>query len=134
MPSSRTKRGHEGAIEMTHPVVWFEVMGDDGAELRRFYSQLFHWKIDANNPMNYGMVEAADGRGIAGGIGQLEHAPQPRVTFYVATTDIEKSLHQVCELGGGVLMPRTELPGGTIIGMFADPEGNPIGLVEEQID
>jgi predicted enzyme related to lactoylglutathione lyase len=61
-------------------------------------------------------------------------APQPRVTFYVATTDIEKSLHNVCELGGGVLMPRTELPGGTIIGKVADPEGNPIGLVEEQAD
>ena len=119
---------------MTHPVVWFEVMGEDGAELRRFYSELFHWKIDASNPMEYGMVEAADGRGIAGGVGQLGDAPQPRVTFYVATTDIAKSLHRVCELGGGVLMPRTELPGGTVIGMFADPEGNMIGLVEEQAD
>jgi biotin operon repressor len=28
-------------------------------------------------------------------------------------------------------MPRTELPGGPTIGLFADPAGNPIGLVEE---
>jgi hypothetical protein len=28
-------------------------------------------------------------------------------------------------------MPRTELPGGTILGFFADIEGNAIGLVEE---
>ena len=119
---------------MDHPVVWFEVMGDDGAALRDFYAELFHWKIDADNAMEYGMVEAVARRGIAGGIGQLGDLPQPRIAFYVATPDIEKSLHRVCELGGGVLMPRTEIPGGTVIAMFADPEGNSVGLVEEQAD
>jgi predicted enzyme related to lactoylglutathione lyase len=116
---------------MSHPVVWFEVMGNDGAKLRAFYASLFRWKIDASNPMNYGMVEAVAGRGIAGGIGQLGDEPQPGVTFYVSTPDVEKSLLRACELGGGVLMPRTELPGGPVLGMFADPAGNPIGLVEE---
>ena len=77
------------------------------------------------------MVEAVGGRGIAGGIGQVEHAAQPKVTFYIATPDVEKTLIQASESGGGVLMPRTVLPGGTVIGLFADPEGNPIGLVEE---
>jgi predicted enzyme related to lactoylglutathione lyase len=77
---------------MSHPVVWFEVMGNDGAKLRAFYATLFQWKIDANNPMNYGMVEAVAGRGIAGGIGQLGDEPQPGVTFYVSTPDVEKSL------------------------------------------
>jgi hypothetical protein len=28
-------------------------------------------------------------------------------------------------------MPRTAMPGGPVLGMFADPAGNPIGLVEE---
>ncbi len=117
---------------MNHPVVWFEVMGKDGAALCDFYRSLFGWKIDASNPMNYGMVEAITARGIAGGIGQLGELPQPKVTFYVATPDIEKSLLRASELGGGVLMPRTALPGGgPVLGMFADPEGNAIGLVEE---
>ena len=116
---------------MSHPVVWFEVMGDDGAALCRFYQALFGWKIDANNPMQYGMVEAVAGRGIPGGVGQLGDLPQPKVTFYVSTPDVEKSLLRASDLGGGVLMPRTVLPGGTVLGMFADPEGNPIGLVEE---
>jgi len=31
----------------------------------------------------------------------------------------------------GTLMKRTELSGGTILGLVADPEGNPIGRVEE---
>lgn len=117
---------------MSHPVVWFEVMGKDGESLRGFYQKLFGWKIDANNPMRYGMVEAANGRGIPGGVGQLGDAPQPKVTFYVSTTSIDESLSKAMKLGGKVVMPRTKLDGGTILGLFQDPEGNTIGLVEEE--
>jgi predicted enzyme related to lactoylglutathione lyase len=116
---------------MSHPVVWFEVMGKDGAGLQRFYAQLFGWRIDASNPTKYGLVEAAQGRGIPGGVGQLGDQPWPKVTFYVSTTDIAGSLGEAARLGGRTLMPRTELPGGTILGFLADPEGNTIGLVEE---
>lgn len=116
---------------MKHPVVWFEVMGENGARLQSFYRELFGWKIDAGNPMKYGMVEAVNGRGIPGGVGQLGENPQPKVTFYVSTGSIEESLARASGLEGKVLMPRTELPGGTILGMLADPEGNAIGLVEE---
>jgi predicted enzyme related to lactoylglutathione lyase len=116
---------------MSHPVVWFEVMGRDGAKLQQFYTDLFGWKIDAANPMKYGMVEATEGRGIPGGVGQLSDNPWPKVTFYVSTTDINGSLEEAGKLGGKTLMPRTELPGGTILGFFVDPEGNSVGLVEE---
>ena len=56
---------------MQHPVVWFEIMGENGERLQSFYSKLFGWKIDASNPMKYGMVEAVNGQGIPGGVGQL---------------------------------------------------------------
>ena len=116
---------------MTHPVVWFEVMGENGEKLRSFYGRLFDWKIDAANPMKYGLVEAPNGRGIPGGVGQLGDNPQPKVTFYVSTSSVDRSLDKAKGLGGRVLMGRTELPGGPVLGMFADPEGNAIGLVEE---
>ena len=116
---------------MTHPVVWFEVMGENGEKLQSFYHQAFDWKIDANNPMRYGMVEATKARGIPGGVGQLGNTPYPKVTFYVSTDDIETSLAKIVNLGGKVLVPRTELDGGITIGLFSDPEGNAIGLVEE---
>ena len=43
---------------MGQPVVHFEVVGKDADKLRDFYSKLFSWQIDANNPMGYGMVRA----------------------------------------------------------------------------
>jgi len=116
---------------MSHPVVWFEVLGEDGSALQGFYHELFGWQIDADNPMKYGMVEAVDGRGIPGGVGQVADRPQPKVVFYVSTTDIKASLARAEGLGGRTLMPRTKLPGGTVLGLLADPDGNAIGLVEE---
>ena len=41
---------------MGQPVVHFEVIGKDGERLQRYYSELFGWQIDADNPMGYGMV------------------------------------------------------------------------------
>jgi len=80
---------------MGHPVVHFEVVGKDGKKLQEFYSQLFDWKIDANNPMNYGIVEAQEG-GIGGGIAE---SATPLVTIYVQVADLQASLSKAESLG-----------------------------------
>ena len=54
---------------MGQPVVHFEIIGKDGAALQSFYSALFGWRIDAGNPMGYGVVTregntTSDHRGI----------------------------------------------------------------------
>ncbi len=116
---------------MQHPVVWFEVMGENGERSQSFYSKLFGWKIDASNPMKYGMVEAVNGQGIPGGVGQLGDQPWPKVTFYVSTESVSASLEQAEKLGGKVLVPRTAMPDGPVLGIFTDPDDNAIGLVEE---
>ena len=113
-------------------VVHFEIIGKDGKRLQDFYSSLFDWKIDANNPMNYGMVEAPQENpapGIGGGIGQSDGGPQ--VTFYVQVTSIEDTLRKAEGMGGQTIMPPMEVPGGPTIAQFRDPEGNVIGLVKE---
>src|SRR4051795_13731317 len=58
----------KGRGTMANPVVHFEVIGSDGAKLQAFYRDVFGWSIDANNPMQYGMVSAGSERGIGGGI------------------------------------------------------------------
>ena len=117
---------------MKHPVVWFEVLGEDGAKLQRFYGELFGWKIDANNAMKYGMVEAQAGgmQGIPGGVGGTYAGMRPMVTFYVETPEIGKTLAEAQRLGAKVVLPRKELPAGPPIALFQDPEGHLIGLVE----
>ncbi len=110
---------------MTQPVVHFEIVGRDGAALRSFYQDLFGWSIDADNPMNYGIVEAGEG-GIAGGVAQGE---SPSVCFYVQVDDPQSALDEAVRLGGKVAHPVLSIPGMVTFAQFTDPEGNLIGLV-----
>jgi predicted enzyme related to lactoylglutathione lyase len=115
---------------MANPVMHFEVMvnGDVDA-VRRFYAAAFDWKIDADNPMNYGIVEPV-GRGIGGGIGQ-PMAGGSYATFYVAVDDVAATLRKIESLGGETVMPPMDVPGQNItIANFRDPAGILIGLVQ----
>ena len=114
---------------MTHPVMWFEVLGQDGAKLRQFYAGLFGWTIAVDNPTGYGMVDTGEKRGIPGGVGQTYPGTRSWVTFYVETPDVTASLKKAEGLGGKVVLPRTAMPDVTL-GAFEDPEGHVIGLVE----
>jgi hypothetical protein len=109
--------------------MWFEVLGKDGDKLRQFYGGLFGWSFDANNPIKYGMVNTGGKRGIPGGIGETYPGTRPWVTFYVETPDVAASLAQAHRLGGAIVLPRTVMPDVTL-GVFEDPEGHVIGLVE----
>ena len=46
---------------MTHPVMWFEVLGKDGDALRNFYGKLFGWTFDANPDVTLGVFEDPEG-------------------------------------------------------------------------
>jgi predicted enzyme related to lactoylglutathione lyase len=112
---------------MGNPVVHFEVVGSDGARLQQFYGDLFDWKINADNPMNYGIVDNA-GEGINGGVGGSPDG-KGHVTWYVQVDKIDDCLKKAEEMGGTTVMPRTEMDMVTMA-LVADPEGNVVGLVE----
>jgi uncharacterized protein len=114
--------------------VHFEIMGRDGEKLRSYYSELFGWEIDANNPMNYGTVPrdgnlAPDGIGIGGGIGQAPEGYDGHVTFYAGVDDVEAALAKAESLGGTRMMGPETVMEGIEIGLFQDPEGNTVGVV-----
>mgnify|MGYP000660477607 CR=1 FL=1 len=113
---------------MGKPVVHWEINTKDPARLHEFYAELFDWKIDANNPINYGLVDTGGKRGINGGIGPTDG--ENYVTFYVEVEDLQAYLDKAVKLGGKVVVPPTEIPGMVTFAMFTDPEGNRIGLVK----
>jgi predicted enzyme related to lactoylglutathione lyase len=113
---------------MPNPVIFFEVVGKDGAALRSFYGELFGWRInDVPAPMDYGMVASEDA-GIQGGIGATPDGGTGHTTFYVESEDPETTLARAEQLGARTLLAPTELPGGGVIALLADPEDHPVGL------
>jgi predicted enzyme related to lactoylglutathione lyase len=112
-------------------VIHFEIVSKNASKLHSFYSDVFGWKIDANNPMNYGIVDN-EGSGINGGIGGPMDATYPgHVTFYISVADPAKTLQKIESLGGKTVMPPSDIPGtDTTIAQFTDPDGNLIGLTK----
>ena len=110
-------------------VVHWEIQAADPARQRDFFSSLFGWPIDANNPQNYGMVPSGGADSIGGGIAPTDSGS--RVTFYVEVPDINGALAKAESLGAATVMPRQDI-GMVILGQFRDPEGNLIGLIESR--
>ncbi len=113
---------------MAHPVVHFEIMGGEADELQRFYTELFGWRIDADNPMSYGVVQAAEG-GIGGGVGSAVEG-EHFVTVYVQVDDLQEALDRAEAAGGRTLLAPSDVPGGPTLALFLDPAGNRMGLVQ----
>lgn len=114
---------------MGNPVVHFEVMSGDPLDAQTFYRELFGWHIDNQVDMgNYGVVDTHAGEGINGGVGGSQDG-STYVTVYIEVPDLEASLKTVESLGGKRLMEPMEIPNVVAFAMFADPDGNAIGLV-----
>jgi len=116
-----------------HQVVHWEIQSDNPVALHRFYAEALGWAIDANNPMGYGMVSSKGAEGINGGIGGKgpgsNDGTGSRVLVYAEVKNIPLVLERIESLGGKTLMPRTEM-GPVILALYADPEGNTMGLLE----
>jgi uncharacterized protein len=120
---------------MGQAVTHFEIIGKDGKKLQQYYSELFGWEIDANNPMQYGIISRegntnAEGAGIGGGVGAGPEGYGGHVTVYVEVPDVEAALAKAESLGGSRLMGPDKVMDQLEIGQFADPEGHVIGVVK----
>jgi predicted enzyme related to lactoylglutathione lyase len=122
---------------MDHTIVHFEIPANDLEKLKKFYTELFGWKIEKTPTMEYygiGTV-AMDEKGnllrpgVNGGMYKREQ-PQQQPVNYIGVESVKEYSKKVTTLGGQIIIPRMEIPG---IGWFAlakDPEGNVFGIFE----
>lgn len=111
---------------MGSKIIHVEVVGKDGAKLQKFYSDIFGWNLDTNNPGGYGMERQGD---MTAGIGASNDGGAGHVTFYVHTDDPNGVLAKVAASDGRVIMPLTEVAPETNVALFSDPEGHIVGLM-----
>jgi len=114
---------------VAYPVTHFEINAQDAPATQKFYKDLFGWGIDTNNPDNYGVIDTKNkGTGINGGIGASQQG-RSWVTFYVECDDPAATLAKAERLGGRRVMEPMQSMNVTYA-LFADPEGNVIGLAK----
>ena len=121
-----------------HTIVHFEFPANDVEKLRKFYKELFGWKIEKMpGPMEYWTIETVPvdekGRptrqGVNGGMMKKQH-PVHRPVNYIAVESVDEYSKKIEKLGGKILLPKQEVPG---IGWWAfaqDPEGNDLAIFQ----
>ena len=117
-------------MKPANAMVHWEIQSKQPEALHRFYSEVFGWKIDANNSMNYGLVSSRGTGGIDGGIGGSPDTTAS-VLVYASVPSIPPVLERIEDRGGKTIMPRTDI-GMVVMAIYTDPEGNKMGLIESR--
>lgn len=112
--------GTSGAVD------WRELHAGDGAKAWEFYSALFGWtKADAMDmgPMGVYQMWAAGGPPIGGMMTKMPETPAPFWAFYVCVDGIDAAIERAKKGGGTLIHGPMEVPGGSWIANFLDPQG-----------
>jgi len=114
-------------------IAHFDLPADDLERARKFYTELFDWKIEkVEGPFEYYSIETTDlegNPGVAGGMG-LRGSPEQRITNFVEVTSVDEYCDRVKELGGMVLQTKMPVPGYGYLAVCMDTEENTFGLWE----
>ncbi|MBI3965969.1 MAG: VOC family protein [Chloroflexi bacterium] len=116
---------------MNHTIVFFEIPSDDPTKLKDFYGNLFGWRIEKVDGMDYWFVHTtSDGTGLTGGM-MKRQSPQQPVLNYVGVESIDTHTHRIQQLGGSIVVPKQAVPGMGWFAVATDPDGNPFAIWQE---
>jgi predicted enzyme related to lactoylglutathione lyase len=124
---------------MDRTIVHFEIPANDVERLRKFYTELFGWKIEKAEGMDYWLVQTvpvdAQNRptrqGVNGGLSKRQ-MPDQKATNYIAVQSVDEASAKVAQLGGRIVVPKQEVPNMGSFAVAIDPEGNAFGIWEER--
>ena len=106
---------------MAQPIVFFDIAGPDDEALKSFYAAVFGWETDQMGQFSAPIMSPIDAT--------IRKDPAEK-RIYIGVPDVTATLELIEQSGGSVDVPRFEVPGVVVLGLFRDPAGNPMGLVE----
>ena len=115
-------------------IVWFEIPADDIARAKKFYGELFGWKI---NPLlgaalpDYQHIDTAGADASPDGGMMKRRHPMHTITNYILVPSVTKHMAKVEKLGGSICKPSTAVPGMGYFAICQDTENNPFALWEQ---
>jgi len=106
----------------------FQILSKDPEATARFYTALFGWTVNADNPMGYRRIDTGSREGIQGGIWPAPPQAPNLVQLFTAVDDVGAAVRKAEELGAKLLIPPTVLPEGDEMAVLLDPQGMSFAL------
>ncbi len=123
---------------MDHTLIHFEIPANNVEKLKRFYEEVFGWKIiQASGPIEYWVIQTVPvdpngmlmRSGVNGGM-YKKLVPENKPINYFSVESISDFLAKIEKLGGKVTQPKQEVPEIGWIAAAEDPEGNLFALIQ----
>jgi predicted enzyme related to lactoylglutathione lyase len=123
-------------------IVHFEIPADDLERSRKFYTDLFGWKIEkwpgtdggdggSSSNMEYLMITTTDEKGnkalIGGGMNKRQK-PHEQITNFIDVKSVDEYSSKIEKLGGKVVVPKMAVPGMGYFAVCHDTENNSFGI------
>jgi predicted enzyme related to lactoylglutathione lyase len=120
-----------------HTIIHFEIPADNVEKLTKFYAELFKWKFEKAEWMDYWLIETVPvdehghpaRQGVNGGLYKKEGTnDKPR--NYISVESIDDYIKKIKALGSKIIVPKQEVPNTGWTAIAVDPEGNPFGIFQ----
>lgn len=118
---------------MPNPVTQFQMLSKSPDETARFYSALFGWTVNADNPLGYRQIHTGSAEGIQGGIWPAPPQAPSFVQLFVTVESVGAAVAKAEGLGARVLIPATVLPEGDEMAVLHDPQGMSFAIWRNRI-
>jgi uncharacterized protein len=124
-------------------IVHFEIPADDIERAKKFYTELFGWKIEkllgmdtgnssSSSDMEYWMITTTDEKGnkaLGGGMMKRKMPQQPNIN-YIGVESVDEYASKVEKIGGKVVLSKMAVPGMRYFAVCLDTENNAFAIWE----
>jgi uncharacterized protein len=126
-------------------IVHFEIPADDVERAKKFYSDLFGWKMEkwpgtdskdtssSSSNMEYWITSTTDSKGnkasIGGGMMKRQEQHQ-HITNFIDVNSVDEYSSMIKKLGGKVVVSKMAVPGMGYFAVCHDTENNSFGIWE----
>jgi predicted enzyme related to lactoylglutathione lyase len=112
-------------------IVWFEIPADDIERARKFYGNLFGWKIEKFPGLgDYWHIDTGGAEDTPDGALMARSQGGQPITNYVSVESVSEAMAKVEKLGGKICTPKTAVPQMGYFSICQDTESNTFALWE----
>lgn len=115
---------------MGRPVTAFQILTPAPEEHTAFYSKLFGWTVNADNPLGYRQFDTGSEKGIQGGVWPAPPQANPFVQLFIEVEDAARCVEDATAMGAQTLIPVQTLPQGERMAVLRDPQGLPFAVFQ----